>query len=190
MPPSPENAQWFAEQIKPHEPLLRGYLQKRFPSLPDHDDIVQEAYARLLRIDGNRQLASAKGFLFTIARNVAIDMLRRQRAVTQEPISDVSDLAILEESVGVAESLEVKQRHAVLIEAIAALPDRCREVIMLRHLEGLSYKEIAERLAISPNTVKLHIIKGLKDCTAFFRAHGLLQADATRKQSAEPAMKS
>jgi RNA polymerase sigma-70 factor (ECF subfamily) len=180
MPPSPENAQWFAEQVKPHEPLLRGYLQKRFPSLPDHDDIVQEAYARLLRVEGNRHLASAKGFLFTIARNVAIDMLRRQRAITHEPISDATNLPVLEENPGVTDALESRQRHAVLIEAIAALPDRCREVIMLRHLEGLAYKEIADRLGISPNTVRLHIVKGLKDCTAFFRAHGLLQESTGR----------
>ena len=54
MSSSPEQARWFAEQVKPHEPLLRGYLQKRFPSLPDHDDVVQEAYARLLRADSDR----------------------------------------------------------------------------------------------------------------------------------------
>lgn len=180
MSSSPEYTQWFAEQVKPHEPLLRGYLQKRFPSLPDHDDIVQEAYARLFRSEGNRPVASAKGFLFTIARNVAIDMLRRQQTVTHEPISEGANMPLLEECPGIAESLERKQRHAALVEAIAALPERCREVIMLRHLEGLSYKEISERLQISPNTVKLHIVKGLKECTAFFRAHGLLQTSLMR----------
>ena len=45
---------------------------------------------------------------------------------------------------------------------------------MLRHLDGLAYKEIAERLGISPETVKVHMIKGVKDCTRFFRQRGLL----------------
>jgi RNA polymerase sigma-70 factor (ECF subfamily) len=175
MPPPPEQAEWFAEQVKPYEPLLRGYLQKRFPSLSDHDDIVQEAYSRLLRVGANRHFASVKGFLFTIARNVAIDTLRRQQAVTHEPLSEVAQMPLLHEAPELGETLERQQRHAVLIEAIASLPERCREVVMLRHLEGLSYKEIAERLGISPNTVKLHIVKGMKDCTAFFRAHGLLE---------------
>ena len=55
-----------------------------------------------------------------------------------------------------------------------ALPERCRQVMMLRHLDGLAYKEIAERLGISPETVKVHMIKGVKDCTRFFRQRGLL----------------
>jgi len=175
MSSSPEQTRWFAEQVKPHEALLRGYLQKRFPSLSDHDDVVQEAYSRLLRVEAERHLASAKAFLFTVARNVAIDMLRRQQARAHEPISESTELPALQEIPIVSDALESQQRHAALVEAIAALPDRCREVIMLRHLEGLSYKEIAERLGISPNTVKLHIVKGLKDCTAFFRHRGLLE---------------
>lgn len=170
-----EQARWFAEEVKPYEPLLRGYLLKRFPSLPDHDDIVQEAYTRLLRAEGNGHAMRAKGFLFTVARNVAIDTLRRRRAVTYEPISDCTALPVLEETPGVAESLERQQRAEALIEAIASLPERCREVIMLRHLDGLAYKEIASRLGISPSTVRLHIIKGMRDCAAFFEKQGLLE---------------
>lgn len=47
---SAEQARWFSEHVQPHEPALRAYLSKRFPSLPDHDDLVQETYARLLRV--------------------------------------------------------------------------------------------------------------------------------------------
>jgi len=56
-------------------------------------------------------------------------------------------------------------------------------VMMLRHIDGLAYKEIAERLGISPNTVKVHLVKGVRDCTAFFSKHGLFEAGA----EAEPA---
>jgi RNA polymerase sigma factor (sigma-70 family) len=181
-----EQARWFAEEVKPHEPLLRGYLLKRFPSLPDHDDIVQEAYIRLLRAEGNGRAMFAKSFLFTVARNLAIDMLRRRQAVTHEPISDFTEMPVLDQAPGVAESLEHQQRVEVLIEAIASLPERCREVIMLRHLDGLPYKEIASRLGISPNTVRLHIVKGMRDCAAFFEKHGFLEdAPASAKRTAQ-----
>src|SRR3954464_7138882 len=155
----PDQARWFAE-VKLHEPILRGYLRKRFPSLPDHDDIVQEAYSRLLRAEDQGRLTSAKAFLFTVARNVAIDLLRRRPKVEHEPISDLHALPVLEEAPSAEESFERQQRRENLIEAIASLPDRCREVLMLRHLDGLPYKEIAVRLGISPNTVKVHVVKG------------------------------
>jgi len=151
---STEQSRWFVEEVKPHERILRGYLQKRFPSLSDHDDIVQEAYIRLLRAESNGRLTCAKAFLFTVARNVAIDLLRRRQAAGHDRMSDVAETRVLDEATSVAESLERQQRQEVLIEAIASLPDRCREVLMLRHLDGLSYKEIATRLGISPNTVK------------------------------------
>lgn len=52
MPPT-EQARWFAEEVYPHEPALRAYLQARFPTLGDHDDLVQETYTRLLRAQAN-----------------------------------------------------------------------------------------------------------------------------------------
>ena len=66
------------EHVHPHEPALRAYLSKRFPALPDHDDLVQETYARILRVDDPGRLTHPKAFLFTTARNVAIDLFRRR----------------------------------------------------------------------------------------------------------------
>jgi len=172
-------AQWFASEVKPYEPTLRGYLSRRFPSLSDQDDIVQEAYIRLLRAEADGRLTCAKAFLFTVARNVAIDVLRRKQSHRHEQFSDVTEMPILDETADVADSFERQNRVEVLVEAISSLPERCREVIMLRHLDGLAYKEIAERLGISPQTVKVHLMKGMRDCTAFFRKHGMFDTVAT-----------
>lgn len=179
----PDQARWFTEEVKLHEPILRGYLQKRFPSLPDHDDIVQEAYTRLLRAEDKGRLTYTKAFLFTVARNVAIDLLRRRPKAEHEPISDITAMPVLEEAPSAEDAIERQQRHEILIEAISSLPDRCREVLMLRHHDGLSYKEIAVRLGISANTVKVHMVKGMRDCAAFFRARGLLESASPRASS-------
>jgi RNA polymerase sigma-70 factor (ECF subfamily) len=169
-----EQARWFSEQVQPHEPALRAYLSKRFPALPDHDDLVQETYVRTLRAHEGGRVPCARAFLFTTARNAAIDLFRRRRGHAHEELSEFSALPLIDEAPGIAESAEREQRLEVLLEAILALPERCRQVMMLRHLDGLAYKEIAERLGISPETVKVHMIKGLKDCTRFFRQRGLL----------------
>ncbi len=170
-----EELHWFDTEVRPCEPALRAYLQKRFPALSDHDDLVQEAYVRLLRARREGRLTCAKAFLFTVTRNLAIDMFRRRRRIsTHEPLSELTEQAVLEEPIDFESASEHQRRLDILIEAVVALPERCRMVMMLRHLDGLSYKEIAERLGISANTVRVHMVKGVKDCTIFFRKQGLL----------------
>lgn len=175
-PMSPtEQTRWFSEEVKPYEPALRAYLSKRFPSLPDHDDLVQETYTRILRARESGRLTYAKAFLFTAARNAAIDMFRRRRKAVHEPISELAELPALEDAPSTIDAIERQHRHAMLVQALASLPERCRAVMMLRHIEGLAYKDIAARLGISPETVKVHMLKGVRDCTAFFKARGLLE---------------
>jgi len=181
--PSTEQARWFSEHVLPYEPALRAYLHRRFPTLPDHDDLVQETYARMLREKEAGRLTYERAFLFTAARNAAIDLFRRRRTAPHESLDESGEIAVLEETPGVVESLDREQRLEALLEAIVALPERCRQVMMLRHLDGLSYKEIAARLEISPETVKVHMIKGVKDCTRFLQQRGLLGAAAGRDAS-------
>jgi RNA polymerase sigma-70 factor (ECF subfamily) len=170
-----DELQWFDAEVKPCEPALRAYLHNRFPALNDHDDLVQEAYVRLLCARREGKLTCTRAFLFTVTRNLAIDMFRRrQRAATHEPISEIMETPALEEPKDMAVSIEHQQRLEVLINAVVSLPERCREVMMLRHMDGMAYKEIAERLGISPNTVKVHLVKGVCDCTTFLRKRGLL----------------
>ncbi len=173
---SAEQARWFSEHVQPHESALRAYLSKRFPALPDHDDLVQETYVRVLRVEDPARLAHPKAFLFTTARNAAIDLFRRRNVQPLENLDDVIDLPPLDEVPGVADSLERRQRGETLTEALRALPERCREVMLLRYLDGCSGKEISERLDISLGTVKGHLLKGVRDCARFFEARGLVDA--------------
>lgn len=181
---SPGQTRWFAEEVQPHEPALRAYLHARFPSLTDHDDLVQEAYSRLLRAHASGKVRYARAFLFTTARNAALDLFRRRRALPVEAVTEAIESILLEPQPGAAEIINHQHERAVLAEAVRALPDRCREVILLRYLDGLSYKEIAVRLGISPETVKVHMAKGLRRCTAFFAARGFPSADVRAEEAA------
>lgn len=183
MPPT-DQARWFSAHVQPYEAALRAYLQKRFPALPDHDDLLQETYVRTLRAHEGGRVTHPKAFLFTTARNAAIDLFRRRRGQNHDEISEVAAMPILDESPGASELQEREHRLDLLLEAILALPERCRQVMMLRHLDGLAYKEIADRLGISPETVKVHMIKGVKDCTRFFHQRGLLGPDAPLARAA------
>lgn len=181
---SAEQARWFSEHVQPHEPALRAYLSKRFPALPDHDDLVQETYSRLLRVSDPSRLSHPKAFLFTTARNAAIDLFRRRRVQPLENLDDVIALPPLDEAPGVVESLERRHRGEALTEALRSLPERCREVMLLRYLDGCSGKEISERLDISLGTVKGHLLKGVRDCARFFEARGFVEAAPAESKEA------
>ena len=176
---SADQARWFSEHVQPHEPALRAYLSKRFPTLPDHDDLVQETYARLLRVADPDRLVHPRAFLFTTARNAAIDLFRRRNVHPHEPFAETEsliELPLLDAPPTVVETMERRQRRETLTEALRALPERCREVMLLRYLDGCSGKEIAARLDISLGTVKGHLLKGVRDCARYFAARGLVDA--------------
>ncbi len=179
----PDQAAWFAESVQPHEPALRAFLSQRFSSLPDHDDLVQETYVRVLGVCDPRRLAHTRAFLFTVARNVAIDHVRRKRRTPVDPIDDTTELALLETAPDAAELLDHAHRHEAMLTALETLPARCREVMLLRYVDGFSAQEIAVHLGLAAATVRVHLMKGVRDCAHFFRTRGLL--DAAEQENAE-----
>lgn len=170
-----EISRWFECEVQPHEPALRAYLQARFPTLGEHDDLVQESYTRLLRERARGEVRHPRAFLFTAARNAAYDLFRRRGAKPTEAVTEAIELTALSEQPGTAEQFDQRLELEVLAEAVRALPERCRQVIMLRYLDNLSYKEIGVQLGISPETVKVHMAKGMRRCAAFFADRGLIE---------------
>lgn len=171
-----EDARWFAEEVQPHESSLRAYLRGMFPSLPDVDDLVQESYARLIRAREGGRISYVKAFLFTTARNAALDIFRRNKVVAFEPMADMSTLSIVEDRPNAAEATTKQEELELLATAVRGLPDRCRRVLTLRLLYGLSHKEIAADLGISEHTVKAQLAKGMRRCSEFFASRGMLKS--------------
>jgi RNA polymerase sigma factor (sigma-70 family) len=172
--PAPDDLSgWFAAEVQPHESALRGWLRQQFPQLSDIDDIVQEAFARVLRARSRGPVTTPRALLFTTARHVAIDLLRRNKVVSFEPLTELRDLAVYDDGPGVAESAARRQELEILTHAIQSLPDRCRQVLTLRKIYGLSQKEIAAELGISEHTVEVQVANGMRRCANFLALHGL-----------------
>lgn len=166
-PPDSELGQWFIAHIQPHEAMLRGWLQSRFGARLAVDDIVQEAYMRIWQARVRGELHAPKAFLFTTARNVALDSLRRHHrsrtvGLGQHGVPDVAD-----DRDDIPETITRNQQVALLTEAIQTLPERCRQVFTLRAVYGLSQREIGEKLGISDRTVAAHLATGVAKCSDY-----------------------
>jgi RNA polymerase sigma factor (sigma-70 family) len=168
-----EQARWFTEQVSPHEPSLRAYLRGSFPSVRDVDDVMQESLLRVWRARAAQPILSARAFLFKVARHVALDLVRRDRSSPIDAVGDLSALPVIEDRLGVAESADINEKVHLLAEAVAALPYRCREIVVLRKLKGLSQKEVAAQLGLSEKTVEEQVSRGVKRCGAFLRKRGI-----------------
>jgi len=142
-----------------HAPALRRRLRARVRSHEEANDLVQDAFARLL---GARSLSSVRdpcAFLNRIVRNLLIDRSRRLSARFPHVSIDVdADIAVAPDQ---GQEIEVEQMRQRYRELVQLLPPRTREVFILHRLDGHSYKDIAARLDISVRTVEWHIAQAI-----------------------------
>lgn len=177
---------WFHDEIQPHESSLRSYLRGLFPSLSDLDDLVQETYLRLIRAHEKGRISYAKAFLFTTARNAALDIFRRRKLAVFEPIADDSHHLAADDIPDASEALNRQQEMDMLAEAMKTLPPRCRQTLTLRLLYGMPAREIADQLGISEFTVKAQLAKGMRRCTDYFEARGIIDGPSTAAGKPHP----
>jgi len=182
--PQSENARWFADEVQPHDAALKRYLRRSFPDVRDVDDIVQQSYLRIWRRQLSRPItevtgtvtASVKSFLFQIARRLAVDTLRHDRAspfakTTEE--SDLESTSVIEEREASSEAVCSKEEFELVLVAIEALPARCREVVILRKLHGLSAAETARELGLSEETVHVQTRRGFQRVQDWLQRRGV-----------------
>ncbi len=169
------DARWFAAEVQPHDAAQRGWLRAKFPALGDVDDLVQETYTRVLQLRARDPLRAhvVKPLLFTTARNLALDELRRRQIVPMYALPDDDAAAFADDTPGIGETVGQREELALLAEAIQALPERCRQILTLRKIYGLPQKEIARQLGISEHTVEAQVGIGMHRCADYLNRLGL-----------------
>lgn len=151
---------WFKREVLPHEAALLRYLSRVWPRKHEIEDLRQETYARVYTAALTARPISARSFLFTTAQHLMIDRVRHERVVSIEAVGDIEALNVLVDDIPVERRIGARQELKLLARALDLLPRKCREVIWLRRVEGLSQKEVAERLGVGEKTVEHHVSKG------------------------------
>jgi RNA polymerase sigma-70 factor (ECF subfamily) len=158
---------WFKARVQAHEPVLRAWLRQGFGRRLAIDDVIQEAFVRVLHARAKGELQSPKAYLFATARNVALDQLRRHHISRTDSLVEADYSNVLDEGESIPDNVARSQELALLTEAIQSLPERCRQVMTLRIVYGLTQRVIGERLGISDRTVAAQLAIGTVKCTEF-----------------------
>jgi len=168
-----ESSRWFVAEVQPHAGELRAWLRGKFPALADPDNVVQEALTRVWQAHATAAILAPKALLFATARNLALDEMRRRQVASFEPIAEMAGPPVYEDGPNAADAAARNQELEILTNAIQSLPDRCRQVLTLRKIYGLSQKEIAAQLSIAEHTVESQIATGMRRCAEFLNRYGL-----------------
>ncbi|MDB6046845.1 MAG: hypothetical protein JWM63_5396 [Gammaproteobacteria bacterium] len=174
MPTMPESrTDIFTKLFAESRDALHRYIRRFVGSSETAKEIVQEAFLRTYR--QRESVTTLRAFLFSTARNLAANEYRHRRIMERSALGDFGDSLVKSESLE-AEFLR-DERNRLIQEAIDRLPPQCRAAFTLRVFHQCSYKEVAERLGISPKTVEKHIARGLHE------THGYLKRryNATRR---------
>jgi RNA polymerase sigma-70 factor, ECF subfamily len=143
----------FEAMMLPHLDAAHNLAKWLLRNEQDVQDVVQEAFLRAFKSFGGFHGSNGRAWLLAIVRNTAYTLLKKNRAVDLTTAFDEKRHGSREESVSPATILEHSEDAELIKEAMDALPVEFREILILRHQEDLSYKEIADIAQIARGTV-------------------------------------
>ncbi len=164
----PSAAEPYSELIdriyRDHNEALVRFLYAKLRSVQDAQEVAQEAYVRVLRLDEPEAVKHLQSYLFRTAANLAVDRLRRNRRrptfqILETNAAEASSTEPQQDAV-----LEGRQKLSLIKEAVADLPPKCRKAFMLYKFEAWSYAEIALDMALSESMIRKCVIRALVYC--------------------------
>lgn len=167
-----ERARWLARHILPYEPMLRSRLRRMFIYGMEVDDIVQEMYARIVSQPSLDSIKYPRQYAIQTATAIIIDHMRRSRVISINSAGDLDQLEISSPDASPEQQLEFRDEIAAVSRSLSLLPERTRNVLILRRIEGLSQQETAQKLGISIKTVEKHMAQGVAALMALFGRGG------------------
>jgi RNA polymerase sigma-70 factor (ECF subfamily) len=165
---------WFKREVLCHEAVLMSFLSRVWVHRDEREDIRQETYARVYEAARKMRPKIPKAFLFSTARNLMTDRIRRERVVSIKAGGENEWSNVLIDEISSEQRASADEELRRLARAFDRLPPKCREVVWLRRVKGLSQKEAAAKLGISDKTIQKHLTTGLRQLTEYMGANMLV----------------
>ncbi len=138
-------------------PKVFGHAYRMLGDRAEAEDVTQDALVRLWKLapDWRQGEAKVTTWLYRVVANLCTDRLRKQRGVALDAIPEPED-----DAASAAEMMQHKARVDALQEALNTLPDRQKQAVILRHIEGMANPEIAEIMQIGIEAVESLTARG------------------------------
>lgn len=151
----------FAELVRRYQNRVYHFILRMTSSREEALELTQDTLLKAFQhLSTWRADASFRTWLFRIASNATMDVLRRRKLVEYVPIGDDMDFPDLDD--GPEALLQTRQTQATLTAALSALPHELREILLLREFEGMPYDEISAALDLCEGTVKSRLARARK----------------------------
>ena len=150
-------------------PGLFGFLRGMSLSKDEAEDVIQETCEKIIKNVSTAEVINLKAYMYKTARNITLNEFRR----TKNKNTALEVLRINYEVIQPnfpEKTYEAEQELQQVLDAINTLPPKCRQVFILKHVEQLPYREIADKMGISVGTVEKHLAKGIRQTHIFFKA--------------------
>jgi RNA polymerase sigma factor (sigma-70 family) len=164
--PQDENHARFSKLILPHLADAYALAYRITGSHADAEDALQEACLRAFRAVGEVADNSARPWVMTIMRNTAYTWIRKNRPTVVFGVDDLEGVEVAQAEPGEPDSEKTVIAKSDMETIIAALPDPFREMVILRDIQGLSYREISERTKVPIGTVMSRLSRARSRFTA------------------------
>jgi len=152
---SDEITQCYRDLVAP----LRAFLTRQTDCASDAEDLTQETFLRLLRMDGWGEIRSVKAFLFKTATNLVRDRVRRTHTRMMRGAVPASEVDLPDTGSEPSQNVESMQMAALFAQTMAALRPSTRQAFLLHRLGACSHAQIARQMRISVSMVEKHVMR-------------------------------
>ena len=149
--------------------LLR-YASRYFKRSHEAEDVVQEAFVKVIEAQHKRGIQSPKSYLFRTARNIALAHIGKSSYKLTDEMGDILTESDLLVSKTLEDQFEVRENFEMFCRAVRTLPTKCRRVFVLCRVYGYSQKEVAAHMGVTLSTVEGHLTRAMVRCNDFMEA--------------------
>ena len=183
----PDIVDWVSSNVLPFEAELRRRLTRVCKDADEIDDVVQEVYCRMLKLDAVESIRDPKGYVMRMAKNILIDQFRHETVVEIEAVANLEELSYEDPAPSPERVVMARAELKWVLGLISNLPDRCKQVFRARRIYGLSQSATAETLGLTENVVEKETMRGMAILSESIAKVGISAASEPAKPGAARA---